>query len=427
MNNFKQYHVLWIDDDFREGTLNHSVLVGQLGYAKDDYPDIEFQTCIYGNDFLRLANQENPWTWDAFVIDYNGMMEEGGDVRDILAELMAGLKNKETLLYCLSGHINEEHPTVEDGFLKSEGFQENPKTAKFFFSKDDVELCFEDLHEALELKYGKYKDYPELRVLHDAVQAEGKALIDQMLDWGKDKSIEVDYKQMRSITKPIELKLRRQGFFGENKSKSFQGYIDWGPGGINDPDCLSLECRTKWEAQAMAYLFSFANIAAGHPERYGYQMPKPGTDGFDTFSPFIKEMIFDALIVFSKWYVRFEKKLKEKGGNMSLFFNNPLINTAITDDKGNQSDEEKPGKVHETETKKTDENEKEGNIGMLVKKQSKKKEGRFYWAVEIDMNQSILVDWVENKNCESIGENVPVSYRNVFKDGIKLATNIQTI
>ncbi len=423
MNGYKKYHVLWIDDDFREGALNHNVMKQYLNFAKE-YGDIDFQTCIYGNDFLQLANQGDPWDWDAFIVDYQGMMEEGGNVRDILAELVEQVKkDQDVLWYCFSGQISEDYPTSEEGYLKSQKFQVNPETRYHFFSKDECDSFFENLHEELKLKYGRFKDYPEFRVLYEEVETEGKVFIESILDWKKNHNTDVDYTKMRFITKPIEQKLKDQGFYGEYEGKSFQGYIDWPPQ-KNNPDCLSLECRTKWEAQAMAYLFNFANIAGGHPERFGYKMPEPEEEGYDTFNPYIKEMVFDSLAVFSKWYARFERKLKEKGGNMSVFFNKQPEVSISVDNNDYPSVEETAINTLKPESKETEQQKNDCGFGLLAKRMSQKGNGSLYWIIEMSNKQTLLVDWDEYEICERIGECVTVTYSIVFKNGKKLANNL---
>jgi hypothetical protein len=325
MSEEKRYQVLWLDDDFNPNRGENYEDMSEYKKNAETTCPIEITTCVTGDEFVNQAKDEN-CIWDAFIIDINvPKSEDDNDTtpQDIIADVFNGISSiveqQRIPLFCFSGAPQVKGGTPGssiNGFLKDKGFSNNSKKKElYYYLKGDLSSLVKDLKLALERRNGQFKEHPEFEALFRIGDKNAKHFIEDLLKWEKDNSYLIDYANIRFLTEAIETKLYKKGFFG-NSFPSLHTYIVQShkdPNGnryLND--VLNEKCRSRWEAASISFLSQYAN-KDHHP---GKEM---------ICNPSFQRMIFDAFVIFSRWYVRFIEDFKKSGYNMNAFTTTPTI------------------------------------------------------------------------------------------------------
>lgn len=324
MNEGNMYKVLWLDDDFNPNSENYEDMSDYKKEAENTCP-IEITTCVTCDEFVNRAKDEN-CIWDAFIIDVNVPKSEDetdSTPQDIIADVYNGISSiveqQRILLFCFSGapQVKGETPGSSiNGFLKDKDFSNNSKKKElYYYLKGDPSSLFKDLKLALERRNGPFKEHPEFEALYRIGNDDAKQFIDELLIWEKDKTYLIDYSNLRFIMEAVDITLFKKGFF-VNNYPALHTYINQTHKDQNSGkylnDVLNEKCRSKWEAASIEFLGQYANA----PHHKGNEAVR------DTH---FQRMIFDAFIIFSRWYVRFIEVFKKSGYNMTIFTTTPTI------------------------------------------------------------------------------------------------------
>lgn len=341
MENRKKYKILWLNNELRVDLCNpmFQLLDTLRNEAESKYENLSIQTCVWGNDFLEFAKDQSQ-KWNAFVIDPYGKMAEGS--RTTIGKHLIndyGFKDLvqkfEVLMYCFTKDTNEgldENDNLVhhlDGIYQFAKFDDGSCCCNYSENAEVGEIhLFKHVIETIEEKGRLFIDYPAIEEIYDEIKrdkggkCEATNTILDLLRW-KQGQIGVDFETgIRSVMQHIGNKLVCLGFFnhpkaskkpGDPKFNSVSGfYID-----INAQDpvteayMFSSNCRLKWEASAMHYLGYFADVA-----HHDIQKDEGNDDDYNRY----KGMIFDAFVLYSKWYVRFKQCCMQNQGNPNWMF-----------------------------------------------------------------------------------------------------------
>ena len=339
-----KYKILWFNGDLKVDITNPKyMLLNQVKEKAEQKHSISIQACITGDDFLEFAKSKK---WDAFVLDYKGFMSEESDEQIIILKLIKKIqsigKNRDALRLCatMEPPISDEY----DDMIEHSGILKNSNTGKWFFlitknSIDQSLQVFDTIKTGLDDDWRLFDGYREIKDIYDSTNIlSGKNAIKDILLWKQNRDhaalLNTKFESgIRDVLDEIYIKLLRIGFYN-NSSKtgnynnavqpplSFARYVNGGVPDKNNPKkfiyYLNSSCRFAWEAAAMSFLDSFQN-AAHHKNTYG--QPSVNDVSFSYYYDSFIQMVFDSLVIFSKWYVRFMEDY-QNSQNITKYFNN---------------------------------------------------------------------------------------------------------
>lgn len=336
MENRKKYNILWLNNELRVDFCNpmFQLLDTLRNEAESKYENLFIQTCVWGKDFLEFAKDQSQ-KWDAFVIDPYGKMAEGLETtigkhlindngfKDLIQKF-------EVLMFCFTKNTeNDSLVRLLDGIYQLVKSDDDSCCCFYSESTETEEIhLFNHVIEMLEEKGRLFQEYPAIEEIYDEIKrdkggkCEATNTILDLLKWKHDQ-VSVDFETgIRSVMQHIGNKLENLGFFNHPKASKKPGdpnfnsvsgfYID-----INAQDpvteayMFSSNCRLKWEASAMHYLGYFADVAHHDIQKY-----EGNSEDYNRY----KGMIFDAFVLYSKWYARFKQCCMQNQGNPNWMF-----------------------------------------------------------------------------------------------------------
>lgn len=318
------YSILWFNNNLRIDDDNPTckLLSDIRDTAEQTYP-ISIQACVSVDDFVEFTRA---YKWHVLLMDHKD------DDDRVISKVMKKIKgeNQDALRYCLSLDIPEAN---EDDLLEMYDFSKNPNTGKRFFQiKDTVEQSIEvfgNIVKELDDESPLFNGFSELKEVYKEMRTfKQKKSIKELLKWHKiqkshDNLAEIPYYNfedgIRDVVDEITGtggSLERIGFYN-NSGRSFGSYIDGSPEG-KKKNFLNETCRFKWESVPMAFLARFSN-SVKHDDTFA--MPFPGEENYPYYDQHVRCMVFEAFVVFCRWYVRFMQKYHENNDDITMFFN----------------------------------------------------------------------------------------------------------
>lgn len=329
-----KYQILWLNDDLRVNSSKFNLLDGLRREAEMKF-NLSIQTCVIGSDFIEFANDKNQ-IWDAFIIDAIGKMQEEDCPNDIMGDILKDIdlivKNQNILLYCMTEEIEEIAGSSLLQMLVNYNFVRT-STGKRFYDSESAKTIFQDVKDRLDNNGKLFQGFPEIEEIYLEIKRskgenEATQAILDMLKWHFKYDETKDFESgVREVVRFLSDKLINLGFFNFKQNVKLKQPGDdhfSAVGGFcinmveqdkkNDEYFLTDACRWNWEATAMNFLGNMANIS-----HHSLQKDKGNTDDYNRF---YRGMIFNAFVLFSKWYVRFNQICQQKGvANNSWMFN----------------------------------------------------------------------------------------------------------
>lgn len=318
------YSILWFNNKLRIDDENSTckLLADIRDTAEQTYP-ISIQACVSVDDFVEFTRS---YKWHVLLMDHKD------DDDRVISKVMKKIKggNQDSLRYCLSLDIPEAN---EDDLLEMYDFSKNPNTGKRFFQiKDTIEQSIEvfgDIVKELDDESPLFNGFPELKEVYKEMRTfKEKKSIKELLKWHKmqksnDNNTEIPYYNFEDGIRDVVDEITRTGGtlerigFYNNSGRSFGSYIDGSPEG-KKKNFLNETCRFKWESVPMAFLARFSN-SVKHDNTFA--MPSPGEENYPYYDQHVRCMVFEAFVVFCRWYVRFMQKYHENNNDITVFFN----------------------------------------------------------------------------------------------------------
>jgi hypothetical protein len=329
-----KYQILWLNDDLRVNSSKFNLLDGLRREAEMKF-NLSIQTCVIGSDFIEFANDKNQ-IWDAFIIDAIGKMQEEDCPKDIMGDILKDIdlivKNQNILLYCMTEEIEEIAGSSLLQMLVNYNFVRT-SIGKRFYDSESAKTIFQDVKDRLDNNGKLFQGFPEIEEIYLEIKRskgenEATQAILDMLKWHFKYDETKDFESgVREVVRFLSDKLINLGFFNFKQNVKLKQPGDdhfSAVGGFcinmveqdkkNDEYFLTDACRWNWEATAMNFLGNMANIS-----HHSLQKDKGNTDDYNRF---YRGMIFNAFVLFSKWYVRFNQICQQKGVvNNSWMFN----------------------------------------------------------------------------------------------------------
>lgn len=329
-----KYQILWLNDDLRVNSSKFNLLDGLRREAEMKF-NLSIQTCVIGSDFIEFANDKNQ-IWDAFIIDAIGKMQEEDCPKDIMGDILKDIdlivKNQNILLYCMTEEIEEIAGSSLLQMLVNYNFVRT-SIGKRFYDSESAKTIFQDVKDRLDNNGKLFQGFPEIEEIYLEIKRskgenEATQAILDMLKWHFKYDETKDFESgVREVVRFLSDKLINLGFFNFKQNVKLKQPGDdhfSAVGGFcinmveqdkkNDEYFLTDACRWNWEATAMNFLGNMANIS-----HHSLQKDKGNTDDYNRF---YRGMIFNAFVLFSKWYVRFNHICQQKGVvNNSWMFN----------------------------------------------------------------------------------------------------------
>lgn len=334
MEKGNKYQILWLNNDLivDETNIYYQLLNGLREKAEDKYKDdLSIQTCVTDDDFLSLANDEN-LQWDVFILDAKvGNKDVFGDV---LGKTDTIVQRNGILLYCLTRYDIDS--SIKQ-LMTDYNFSKSQQGALYYSYSDNTKVSdifvFNDIFGKLKEKGNLFQHYPEIEEIYDEIKRkqrgenEATKAIINLLKWHESNQSVSDFEEgIRTIMKSVGDNLCKLDFFnignrnnklkqpGDPNFNSMSGFY------INiltrDPDTdeylYSDDCRFNWEASAMYFLGSFADIV-----HHDLQKAQGNQDDYNKY---FRGMVFQAFVLYSKWYHRF-KTLCSNASNNEWMFN----------------------------------------------------------------------------------------------------------
>ncbi len=332
MEKENKYQILWLNNDLIvDETNNYYQLLNSLREkAEDKYKDdLSIQTCVTDDDFLSLANDEN-LQWDVFILDAKvGKKDVFGDV---LGKTDTIVQRNGILLYCLTRYDIDS--SVKQ-LMTDYNFSKSQQGSLYYSYSANTEVSdisiFNDIFSKLKEKGNLFQHYPEIEEIYDEIkqkQGENEATtaIINLLKWHENNQSVGDFEEgIRTVMKSVGDNLRKLEFFnignrnnklkqpGDPKFNSMSGFyiniLTRDP--YTDEYLYSDNCRFNWEASAMYFLGSFADIV--HHDLQKAQGNK------DDYNKYFRGMVFQAFVLYSKWYHRFKTMCSNASNNEWMF------------------------------------------------------------------------------------------------------------
>ena len=397
MKTDNKYQILWLNDDLRVDEANpYFRLLNCLRDEAENKFDLSIQACVTADDFLSLANDESI-SWDVFILDVKiGKKDVFGGVLGKIDEMV---QSQGILLYCFTRRL-EPTSNIDSSIMRlltDYNFSKSQQGGFFYSYSYETEVSgiqvFNDIFNKLEEKGKLFQSYPEIEEIYDEIKQEKggeneatKAIIN-LLKWNENNQSVSGFEEgIRTIMKSVGDNLCNLGFFNKSKVKpGYNGFSSVSGFYINimqqdtstDEYLFSDACRLNWEGSALHFLGYFSDIVH-------HDLQKVQGDS-DAYNKYYRSMVFNAFVLYSKWYSRFKSLCAQNGGNNTWMFN-PLY--------GKFDLPLQQGKRY--------------NNGELV--QNKDKTGRMQWGVNtkysIDGHKSWRVDFNENTSSFQVGMKV---------------------
>lgn len=329
-----KYQILWLNNDLKVDEAKPCFrLLNSLRNETETKYDLSIQTCVTDDDFLALANDENS-QWDVFVLDVKvGIRDVLGD---ILGKINRVVETNGILLYCFT------RKAIDGSIMRlltDYNFSKTQQGEVFYSYSDNAKVSdihiFYDIYSKLKEKGKLFQPYPEIEEIYDEIRRNHgsgneatKAIID-LLKWRADShSVDGFEEGIRIVMKRVNDNLCNLGFFDiGDRSKKLKKPGNPGFNSISgfyinilerDPDTdeylYSDDCRLNWEASAMYFLGSFADIVHHDLQRV------QGNN--EDYNEYYRDMVFRAFVLYSKWYSRFKSLCSNSSNNDWMF--NPL-------------------------------------------------------------------------------------------------------
>ncbi len=333
-NKYKQ--VLWLNNDLiiDETNIYYRLLNSLRKEAEDKYKDdLSIQTCVTADDFLSLANDET-LQWDVFIFD--AKVGEKDVFGDVLGKTDTTVQRNGILLYCLTRFDIDS--SVKQ-LMTDYNFSKSQQGGLYYSYSDNTKMSdipiFDDVFNKLKEKGKLFQPYPEIEEIYDEIKRshgsgnEATKAIINMLQWRADSHSVSGFEEgIRTVLKRVGDNLCNLGFFNiGNRNNKLKSPGDSGFNSISgfyinimerDPDTdeylYSDDCRLKWEASAMYFLGSFADIVH-------HDLQKVQGNNED-YNEYYRDMVFRAFVLYSKWYSRFKTLCSNASNNNWMF--NPL-------------------------------------------------------------------------------------------------------
>lgn len=396
----KTYSILWFNSNLRidEDNQKCKLLNCIRNKAEQTYP-ISIQACNTVYDFVEFTIVDK---WDVLLIDHKA------DGKRVISQIMKKIKdvskNQDALRYCLSTDLPEDN---EENLLEVYNFSENPITKKRYFQINTVEQSLDVFRNIVkELNYDGqlFVRYPEVKAVYDSVSSpDGRKAIKKLLVWNNNKDRAISFENgIRFALKDIYDKLEGIGFFKNIQSSrppSFAKYIDGAVCVQKDSRTvwvyyLNPYCRSGWESTAMSFLDSFAQ-ASHHDDTF--KKPKEETEEFGVYNDVYRRMVFNAFLVFSRWYDGFLQKYHENNDDITVFFND--IKGVSAESTPSNQEQSSASEVYE---------------GVIER--NKKDE---YWGVKFDYKGKSIFISLDDKESQSWGGGECVSFSLKEFDPVK--------
>lgn len=341
MKDNRKYRILWLDDELKVDvdSPNYCHLNRMREKAEDDM-GMYIQTCITGNDFVSLAKDPNQ-DWDVFVIDAIGKMSDTDECpKDIFGKVLGKIdelvNNQGILLYCLTEEFDKSEKSSIQKLLSVYNFSFSPTGEQYYdYNNPNSDSLFCDIKSKLDECGKLFRDFPEIEKVYREIKRingghnEATEAITDMIKWYKDNSYSGDFEYgIREIINQICKRLINYGFYDKSDIKPNEANFSSVTGFYqtmmkrnqnNNEYLLSANCRLNWEATAMLFFGTMADVThhALQKERGDYQ----------DYQLYYKGMIFNAFVLFSKWYSRFKNNCELNGvKNTNWMFNQYYFN-----------------------------------------------------------------------------------------------------
>lgn len=327
-NKYKQ--ILWLNNDLiiDETNIYYRLLNSLRKEAEDKYKDdLSIQTCVTKEDFLSLANDEN-LQWDVFILDAKvGKKDVFGD---ILSKTDTTVQRNGILLYCLT-RFNIDSSVKQ--LMTDYNLSKSQQGALYYSYSDNTKVSdipiFDEIFNKLKEKGKLFQPFPEIEEIYNEIKRkqggenEATKAIINLLKWNDNNQSGSDFEEgVRTILKSVGDNLCNLGFFNKSKVKPGEdGFSSVSGFYINimqqdkstDEYLFSDACRLNWEGSALHFLGYFSDIVH-------HDLQKVQGDS-DVYNKYYRSMVFNAFVLYSKWYSRFKSLCAQNAGNNTWMFN----------------------------------------------------------------------------------------------------------
>ncbi len=297
----RKCRILWLDDDFSTTSDKCRTMKMHESHIRKEFAekgvDVEIKTCVYVNDFVTMACDNN-YTWDVFILDINGKEDENSlvdDPRDFMYKICKKTKSCDVLRFCLTGQprldpqSNTDKETLYDILEDYHFIPDTEQNLPYWWKNGRI---IDMAARIIELYNDEFGGYHQLRKLCDYMNEGDKAYIRQLAKWKLTDGDEPfpDHLSLRTAIKDGVLNNALPNIFFSGSEHNFNYF------GENSKTKLKKKAIEDWQRFPISFL-TVLNKECHSNKKFVTKL--------------LNEMIFNSVIIFAEWLFDFLEKLKK--------------------------------------------------------------------------------------------------------------------